>query len=116
MTVLSKVERKYLKYFMKGWKIEMVGRSGNFAWDGDPLSPVKVGAVCNKLIEKGLLERLSNQIRTTKEIEQFRCKAKHCQNGRIEKYDIDEDDHVDLGECVTCDGIGVVSIKNTNKE
>jgi hypothetical protein len=116
MAGLTKAERKYLKYFMKGWKIEAVGRSGNFAWGGDPLSPVKVGVVCNKLIDKGLLEKISNQIRGTKSIEQYRCKAKNCQNGRIEVYDIEEDDHLDLGECVTCDGLGIISIKNISKK
>lgn len=108
---LTKAERKFISPAISfGWNIVFSASKSNHHWDGDKLMPVKVGVVCEKLIEKGLLEKLeySKIIRKTKLAANYICKAMHCNKGRIEVYDEDSDDYTTKGDCPECDGIGVL--------
>lgn len=112
MTVsLTKQERKYIATaVIHNWTIQYVGFRGNACWDGDPLLPVKVGAVCKSLINKGLLEEFARDryIRKSSLADKYECKNLHCRGGRIEVYDEDEDEYDIKGACSVCDGIGVL--------
>lgn len=102
MSKLTKRERNFLRpAAMYGWKIEC-WRGRTPCWDGDSLLPVKVGPVCESLIQKGYLERLDivfPVIRPTPKAKALRCS---CGNGRI-----CNDDGEEIGQCEKCDGEGM---------
>lgn len=106
---INKRERKFLRNAVShGWEIYEHTWQKTCHWDDDVMFPVQIGAVCERLIDKGLLERCFGTIRATNLGESFKCKERHCSHGRLEKYD-DDSDLISREVCQKCDGIGVLS-------
>lgn len=107
---LNKTERKFISPAINyNWKIEPVGSSGLYAWDGDTQMGlyVKVGVVCKALINKGFLEYVyQSVIRKTNLADSFKCS---CDNGNKHIFDDNFDCVVETIKCNLCDGIGVLS-------
>lgn len=104
---ITRRERDYIRpAIIYGWPIVTYCNSRS-CWDGDNLMPVAVGPMCEKLIDRGVLERLSEyglpeKIRATKRSKELKCNAEGCYEGKLYK----EDDVV--GECKHCEGTGLV--------
>lgn len=102
MSKLTKRERDFLRPAVRyGWQIEC-WPTRRPCWDGDSILPVKVGPVCESLIQKGYLERLNivfPVIRPTQKAKDLRC---WCAGGKI----YNDDDEV-IGRCEKCDGEGM---------
>lgn len=105
---LSKIERKFISPAIKyKWCLEESNRDGKFYWDGDKLLPCKVGPVCKRLVEKGLLYYLGisgwrEEIRPTDLAFYYECMANGCTDGFV--YDDSSDDAT---KCLDCFGTGV---------
>lgn len=104
---ISRRERKYiLPAVLYLWDIHSSG--GGHVWDGDEYMKVSVGAICEKLIEKGILQRISYgsghfMIRSTDIGLSFVCQSSGCLEGKL--YD---DNNAVTGECANCEGTGVL--------
>ncbi len=115
---LTKTERKYISTAINfNYRIENVGTNGIGFWDGDKIMPVKVGSVCESLIQKGLLEEFAQTryIRKTPLADDYKCKNRNCIKGTIVVYDEEEDDYHKQGECPECEGIGVLKSPRNRK-
>lgn len=112
---LNKRERKYISTAVSfGWEIYIEKNKATGYWDDDSILPVKVGALCEKLIEKGILEYILcgfiSRIRATTLGRKFKCTAKNCRHGQhIEYEDGGYGDEIKKGKCETCDGLGVIA-------
>ncbi|QDX29500.1 hypothetical protein Dpoa569_0001275 [Dickeya poaceiphila] len=111
---LSKREIEYIKpAFLYSWQIYVSAYRKTALWDDDPLVPVKVGAVADGLIRKGVLELVHmgysrSVIRLSKLGETFRCPK--CVNGRTFEGSENPDETVECKHCVS--GIRIDNGKN----
>ncbi|EPA6641088.1 hypothetical protein ACTVPA_20055 [Serratia bockelmannii] len=104
MAKLTKRELDYLHpAAILRLKIEVQHWRKTPCWDGDPLLPVKVGKVCESLIERGYLERIDDRfyknqatIRATKKCFELVCRECH---GRGKVFN---DDDIEIGDCPHC--------------
>lgn len=100
---LTKRERNFLRpAVLYGWQIEFWPGCRSY-WEGDSILPVKVGPVCESLINKGYLERIDiviPSIRPTPKAKALRC---WCGGGKT--YD---DYGYENGICQKCDGEGML--------
>lgn len=83
-------------------KIEVQRWRKTPCWDGDHLLPVKVGKVCESLIERGYLKRIENgtyggaTISASEKAAALVCRECH---GRGKVFN---DDDIEIGECPHC--------------
>ncbi len=84
------------------WRITIQHWQKNPCWDDDPQMPVKIGKVCESLIERGYLERVMDShypnhgfIRSTQKADDHRCKQ--CHHGEV--YDNND---IAIGKCPYC--------------
>jgi len=81
-----------------GWQIHESPYGGTSYWDGDNLMPVKVGALAERLIEQGYLERSGfHRIFATPKAKALWCRAPGCVQGIIH-----DDNDQEVGECDAC--------------
>ncbi|WP_447872045.1 hypothetical protein [Serratia fonticola] len=104
---MAKLTKRELDYIhpavVFGWKIEIQHWRKIPCWDGDYLMPVKVGKMCESLIERGYLERLDDHyyknqatIRATRK--GFALECLECR-GKGKTFD---DDSNETGDCPHC--------------
>ncbi|HEJ7039346.1 TPA: hypothetical protein SMF55_001058 [Serratia liquefaciens] len=103
---MEKLTKRELDYIhpavINRLKIEVQSWRKTPCWDGDHLLPVKVGKVCESLIERGYLKRIENgtyggaTIYASKKADALVCRKCH---GRGKVFN---DDDTELGECPHC--------------
>lgn len=103
---LNKRELKYLApAVLFNWEIEKASFDSKGRWDGDPMMPVAVGVMAEKLIAQGYLKDVSLfnhlRLRATEKARSLKCKD--CHNGTK----LNENDEP-IGECPVCNGIGLL--------
>lgn len=89
------------------------GHAKGFYWDGDKDFSVKVGPLCEKLIDLGLMARIKGHpfeaIRSTSLANRLKCPEPNC------TYGTTFDDDVESGTCQVCEGTGMLlSINDRN--
>lgn len=110
---LSLNELKFISpAVLYGWQVERwTNRNGNSThyWQGDPLFPVRIGKVMEKLLSAGYMEKVDVVItcyKATVKAHSLKCRA--CHNGKI--FDGDKA----IGDCAACNGIGLRDINHDN--
>ena len=106
---ITKPERAYLlPGVLYDWRIVLANPKTTGHWDEDRLLPVKVGNLCAKLVERGLLlkhhEIYTTVYRVSKLAKAFKCRAEGCYQGWAYRDGEDEP----TGRCPHCDGTGMV--------
>ncbi|WP_437887043.1 hypothetical protein [Phytobacter sp. V91] len=106
---LNARERAYLQpAIVYGWEIEISPTRKTPLWQGDVLTPVKVGPLAEALVAKGYLEKvLPSEIYTWSIRATEKAKALQCRKcwGHSRLYN---DEGQDIGRCPDCDnGVAV---------
>jgi hypothetical protein len=102
---INKREVEYIKpAFLYGWKIYVSAYRKTALWDDDPLVPVRIGAVADELIRKGILELVymgmgRSIIRLSQLGETFRCPK--CVNGQTFEGSENPDETVKCKHCIS---------------
>lgn len=110
---MNKNERKFIQpAIVYDWKIEIVPWRKIPLWEGDSILPVKVGKICESLIEKGYLEKVDMgrgmvTIRATNKAKALKCNAPGCCKGKT----VDENGQ-ESGDCQHCEN-GVIVQNNS---
>lgn len=107
---INKREQKFLvNAVVHDWKIHTYVFQETCHWDGAVVLPVRIGKVCEGLIDKGLLVRSGTQIMATKLGDSFKC---ICDAGRLKIYN-DYDELISSEKHERCGGTGVLPDNST---
>jgi hypothetical protein len=104
MARLTKREPDYIRpAVIYGWRIEVQHWRKTPCWDGDGLMPVRVGRLCQSLIDGGYLERIEdrfykNQATIKATQKGFELACRKCSG----KGKIFNDDDIEIGDCPHC--------------